>query len=195
MWRVTRLPGIIGLLVFSTLLFTMGFHYFLPLNVVAESGEILTLDLAVIDHIATNETTETVFIHYQDGRSFLLLDKPRAFYRKAGLNRYDYKGLIREEQPGLITSVPGELRDCNRYVDNIDIFHVRGFVYVSPTMFILIQDPADFTDCPCELKVIRNKNPQCPVIHHRTKKKIIDQARECGLGDWFPVRKCRKNKK
>lgn len=79
--------------------------------------------------------------------------------------------------------------DSTMRTKEIDPLYVKGFKQIDSQYFIVMLDGVPNDVCPCDdLRVIRNKKPQCPVVHHRTKKAIIDRGRRLGLPEHnFPV--------
>lgn len=70
-----------------------------------------------------------------------------------------------------------------------DPFYVKGFKQVDGQYFIVILDHVAPEDCPCsDPKVRSGKKANCPVVHHREKKAIIENGRKLGLPEYnFPV--------
>ena len=71
----------------------------------------------------------------------------------------------------------------------IDPYYVKGFKQLDGQYFVVILDGITPKDCPCsDPKVRLDKNPDCPVVHHREKKAIIAKGRKLGLPEYnFPV--------
>lgn len=168
-----------------------GFHYFSPLRVATE-GATIELRPEEIIAIFPCASDETFFVEFRDSTVACAEDFD-SFRRRAKFNKRDYSALIKTEQDKIL---PAEFRAtesplCDPVVEGYNVYEIQGFVYINPTYFIVIGGERKFSDCPCDdPRVIRDRHPKCPHIHHRTKQAILERARACGLGDWFPVEKC-----
>lgn len=174
------------LLVFilATIIAVLGFHYFLPLRIWTTDGKVIALPYDEITSIEANDEIGLTQISIKQGEQHILLTK-EPFNRlkwRAGFNKAPYNSLFSE--------IPTQRDHC--YVGKYDLFNLKGFIQLTPQMFVAVMAPYEFEDCPCDdKKVFLNKNPKCPVIYNQKKKQMLNAARSCGLGDYFPVLRCR----
>jgi len=168
------------------------FHFFSPLRITTDRGATIELQPEDVIAIFPNEADNTFFVEFPDS-TVAAAENFDSFRRRARFNTADYSALIKT---GADKITPAEFQNaesypCDPFVDGYNVFEIRGFVYINPTYFIVIGGKRRFADCPCDdPRVIRDRHPKCPHIHHRTKQAILKRARACGLGDWFPVEKC-----
>lgn len=168
------------------------FHYFSPLRITTDRGATIELQPEDVIAIFPNESDRTFFIEFADS-TVAAAENFDSFRRRARFNKADFSALIKTEADKITTDAFRNAQNypCDPYVEGYNVFEVRGFVYINPTYFIVIGGKRRFSDCPCDdPRVIRDRHPKCPHIHHRTKQKILKRARACGLGDWFPIEKC-----
>ena len=194
--KIKRLPAVLLSSLVAMVLMAFAISAFSPLAVKTVEGQTYKFEVENIDRIIAVEGEKGFYIEETSGKTFLADESLEYFKQKAALKwQNPLKG--REEVDGqiLLNTRPSLQREgdqCNPKVDGYNVFHVQGFIYIDPTTFIVIDENRSFGECPCDDPAVkRGKKANCPHVHHRTKKKIIDRARSCGLGDWFPVRRCR----
>lgn len=196
MHRIKRLPKILLGSILGMVLVAFAFSAFSPLSVLSLEGERYHLDIEKIERIVPLDSGEGFYIEERSGKTIMVPEGWGVFKRRAALQ---WKNPLKKAaavdnqlvfQSTLALQSDGD--QCDPKVDGYNVYHVQGFIYIDPTTFIVIDENRSFGECPCDDPVVkRGKKANCPHVHHRTKKKIIDRARSCGLGDWFPVRRCR----
>ena len=171
------------------------FAFFMPLTLQTVEAETYLIEAGQIERIVPTADGTSFYIEEKSGRTIFAQESYAFFKKRAAFNRH--KPLARAtEIDGTLVFDPtaaslSDTEPCNPSVDGYNVYHVQGFIYIDPTTFIVIDQNRTFGDCPCDDDAVRRgKKANCPHVHHRTKKKIIDQARICGLGDRFPVRRC-----
>lgn len=171
------------------------FAFFMPLSIqTVEKGAYL-IEPNQIERIVPTANGSSFYIEEKSGRTIFAQESYAFFKKRAAFNRNKPLARATEIDGALVfdptAAALSDTEPCNPSVDGYNVYHVQGFIYIDPTTFIVIDQNRTFGDCPCDDKAVRRgKKPNCPHVHHRTKKKIIDQARSCGLGDRFPVRRC-----
>lgn len=186
-----------GYFVFLSILLVAGiFAYLLPASVLTSDWRIHQVDYRKICHIQANSGDKGFIINYQDGCQ-VLVDRESfdSFLRRANFNIKPLSRYYQQGEEGLLFKNCKQLEvattECDPVVKGINVFYIRGFIKVNAQMFVVIYGDGNFEDCNCkDPKVILGKKPYCKLIYHNTKKDIINKARECGLGDYFPEKAC-----
>lgn len=196
MHRIKRLPKVLLGSILGMILVAFAFSAFSPLSVLSLEGERYRLDIEKVERIVPLDAEEGFYIEEHSGRTIMVPESWKVFKRRAALQwRNPLKKAVAADNQLVFQStlsVQSDGDQCDPKVDGYNVYHVQGFIYIDPTTFIVIDENRSFGECPCDDPVVkRGKKANCPHVHHRTKKKIIDRARSCGLGDWFPVRRCR----
>lgn len=194
--KIKRLPAVLFSSLLATVLVAFAFSAFSPLTLQTLEGETYRFEAEKIDRIVELEGEEGFIIEEASGKTFITGESLEHFKQKAALKWQNPLQEVMEADGQLsFGNAPVLQREgdqCDPKVDGYNVFHVQGFIYIDPTTFIVIDENRSFGECPCDDPAVkRGKKANCPHVHHRTKKKIIDRARSCGLGDWFPVRRCR----
>lgn len=194
--KIKRLPAILFSSLLAMVLVAFAFSAFSPLTFQTIEGETYRFESENIDRIVQVEGEEEFYIEEINGKTIVASESLDYFKQKAALKWHNpLKEAVESGGQFVLNPAPVLQREgdqCDPRVDGYNVFHVQGFIYIDPTTFIVIDENRSFGECPCDdPEVKRGKKRNCPHVHHRTKKKIIDRARSCGLGDWFPVRRCR----
>ncbi|MBX2873306.1 MAG: hypothetical protein KTR30_14440 [Saprospiraceae bacterium] len=194
--KIKRLPAVLFSSLLAMVLVAFAFSAFSPLTFQTIEGETYHFEAENIDRIVEVEGEEGFYIEESSGKIFIANESLEYFKQKAALKWANpFKEVAEADGQLHFGNAPVLQREgdqCDPKVDGYNVFHVQGFIYIDPTTFIVIDDNRSFGECPCDDPAVkRGKKANCPHVHHRTKKKIIDRARSCGLGDWFPVRRCR----
>ena len=194
--KIKRLPRVLFSSLLAMVLVAFVFSAFSPLTFTTVDGETYRVEAKNIDRIVQVENEDGFYIEEISGRTILTNESFDYFKQKAALKWHNpLKEAVELRGQFVLNPAPVLQREgdqCDPKVDGYNVFHVQGFIYIDPTTFIVIDQNRSFGECPCDdPEVKRGKKSNCPHVHHRTKKKIIDRARSCGLGDWFPVRRCR----
>lgn len=196
MHNIKKLPAILLGSLLSMVLLAFAISAFIPLSVQSVEGESYRLDFEKIERIIPLDSGDGFYIEEVSGRTMMVPEPWPVFKKRAALQWNNPLNTGKAADGHLVfRSVPIGLDEdgqCDPKVDGYNVYHVQGFIYIDPTTFIVIDENRSFGDCPCDDPAVkRGKKKNCPHVHHRTKKKIIDRARACGLGDWFPVRRCK----
>jgi len=196
MHRIKRLPKILLGSILGMILVAFAFSAFSPLSVKSLEGERYHLDVEKVERIVPLDSGEGFYIEELSGKTIMVSESWGVFKRRAALQWKNPLKKAAEVDNQLIfqsaIALQSDGGQCDPKVDGYNVYHVQGFIYIDPTTFIVIDENRSFGECPCDDPIVkRGKKANCPHVHHRTKKKIIDRARSCGLGDWFPVRRCR----
>lgn len=196
MHKIKRLPTILLGSMLSMVLLAFAISAFTPLTVQSVEGKSYRLDLEKIERIVPLENEAGFYIEEVSGRTIMTSESWDLFKRRAALQWKNplRNAAVQDNQWIFQAARAGQMDggQCDPKVDGYNVYHVQGFIYIDPTTFIVIDENRSFGECPCDDPAVkRGKKENCPHVHHRTKKKIIDRARACGLGDWFPVRRCR----
>ena len=194
--KIKRLPAVLFSSLLAMVMVAFAFSAFSPLTLQTLEGETYYFKAEKIDRIVELEGEDGFYIEESSGKTIFAKESLAYFRQKAALKwQNPFKKAVEADGQLLLGNRPVLQRDgdqCDPKVDGYNVFHVQGFIYIDPTTFIVIDENRSFGECPCDdPEVKRGKKKNCPHVHHRTKKKIIDRARSCGLGDWFPVRRCR----
>lgn len=194
--KIKRLPAVLFSSLLAMVLVAFAFSAFSPLTFTTIDGETYRFEAENIDRIVEVEGEDEFYIEEITGRTIIASESLDYFKQKAALKWHNpFKEVVEwngQLTPGHAPVLQKEGEQCDPKVDGYNVFHVQGFIYIDPTTFIVIDENRSFGECPCDDPAVkRGKKANCPHVHHRTKKKIIDRARSCGLGDWFPVRRCR----
>ncbi|NET31660.1 MAG: hypothetical protein F6K19_06620 [Cyanothece sp. SIO1E1] len=194
--KIKRLPAVLFSSLLAMVLVAFAFSAFSPLTFTTIEGETYRFEAENIDRIVEVEGEDEFYIEEITGKTIIASESLDYFKQKAALKwRNPIKEVVEGDGLPISGHVPvlqKEGEQCDPKVDGYNVFHVQGFIYIDPTTFIVIDENRSFGECPCDDPAVkRGKKANCPHVHHRTKKKIIDRARSCGLGDWFPVRRCR----
>lgn len=196
MHKIKRLPTLFLGSLLSMILLAFAISAFSPLTVQSVEGETYRLNPEKIERIVRLEGEEGFYIEEVSGKTIMVSDSWDLLEKRAALQwKNPLKGAEAQDNQLIFqTAALGQMNadQCDPKVDGYNVYHVQGFIYIDPTTFIVIDENRSFGECPCDDPAVkRGKKENCPHVHHRTKKKIIDRARTCGLGDWFPVRRCR----
>lgn len=188
-------PHITAILSSGMLVVAVLFTYFGPLRITTDHQLSMPLELDEI-HGIIPQSGNSFLVEYLDGRTIVVKENLQRFKQRAAFTRHSVDKLVLDEKAQVkpdnrpIIKDP-EVYPCNPIVGKYNVFFVKGFVYIDAQTFIVIDNKRDYKDCPCNNpKVIRGTEPNCPHIYYNTKKKIMERARECGLGDWFPIERC-----
>ncbi len=196
MTKIKRFPAVVLSSFLAMVLVAFAFSAFSPLTFTTVEGETYRFEAENIARIVEMEGEDEFYIEEITGKTIIAAESLDYFKQKAALKWNNPSKEVVEWDgkpiPGHAPVLQKEGEQCDPTVDGYNVFHVQGFIYIDPTTFIVIDENRSFGECPCDdPEVKRGKKANCPHVHHRTKKKIIDRARSCGLGDWFPVRRCR----
>ncbi len=190
-----KLPTLVSLSLIGMLTVAGLLAVFSPLSVKTDGGEDYQLDFAQIERIVLVEDGKTFYIEETSGKTIFTQESFSFFKTRAAFHvTQPLAGIVETDGQFVFGSTSLALSSdgqCDPKVDGYNVYQVQGFIYIDPTTFIVIDENRAFGDCPCDDPAVRRgRNANCPHVHHRTKKKIVDRARSCGLGDWFPVRRC-----
>lgn len=168
----------------------------LPVSVLTSDWRIHRIAYKKVCQIQANATGQGYVIDYMDGRQITIdRESYSSFLRRANFKVRPLSKYYQESPDGLLFNNCQTLEtastECDPIVKGINVFYIRGFLKVNAQMFVVIYGDGDFEDCNCnDPKVILGKKPYCKLVYHNTKKDIINKARECGLGDYFPEKSC-----
>lgn len=190
-----KLPTLVSLSLIGMLAVAALLAVFSPLSVKTDGGEDYQLDFDQIERIVLVEDGKTFYIEETSGKTIFTQESFGFFKTRAAFHvTQPLAGIVETDGQFVFSSTSLALSNdgqCDPKVDGYNVYQVQGFIYIDPTTFIVIDENRAFGDCPCDDPAVRRgRNANCPHVHHRTKKKIVDRARSCGLGDWFPVRRC-----